>query len=166
MQQNEIDEISEAFSDAWEEYFGDRMKYVRFNREETVFHKTYNESKTRKYDYANAIEFNGSLKEIENEDVTQPYGDNEYKLFTITLVTKELLDKGVIYVNHDDIITYTQIFGDTKLERRFSIYDSVEKVQFNASKIFTKIMVKEVLENRRYSTIPKEEEDNKEETNG
>ena len=107
MQINEIEEISKAFSEAWEDYFGDKLKYVRFNTENTKFHNIYNESKSLQYDYDNAVTFYGSLKEIEKEDVIEPYGDDEYRIFTITLVTQELLDGGVFEVNHDDIITYT-----------------------------------------------------------
>lgn len=159
MQQSEIDEISEAFSDAWDEYFGDKMLYLPFDRENTSFNKIYNETKCLKYDESRAVEFNGSLREVEKEDVTQPYGDNEYDLFIITLVTKELLDKGIFEVNHDDIIKYTQRFGTQLVTRTFSIYGSVQKVQFKSTKVFTKIMVKEVLEDREYSSIPREQEE-------
>lgn len=158
MQQSEIDEISEAFKDAWEDYFGDLMYYVRLDRKATKFNKVYNETKKLKYDMENKIPFHGTLKELEQDDVIAPYGDNEVKLFNITLVMKELIDEGQFLLDHDDIILYEQRLGDMLVTRKFTIYDSLEKVQFNATKVFGKIKVKEVLSSRVYSPIPRKEE--------
>lgn len=158
MQKSEIDEISEAFKDAWEDYFGDLMYYVRLDRKNTKFNKLYNEAKKLQYDMDNKIPFHGTLKELEQDDVTQPYGDNEVKLFSITLVMKELIDKGQYLLDHDDIIIYEQRLGEMLVTRKFTIYDSLEKVQFNATKVFGKIKVKEVLSSRVYTPIPREKE--------
>lgn len=156
MQQSEIDEISEAFQDAWEEYFGDLMYYVRFNKKGTEFNDIYNESKKLKYDMDNKIPFHGTLKELEQDDVIQPYGDNEVKLFSITFVMKELIDQKQYILDHNDIIVYEQRLGNMLVERRFNIYDSLEKVQFNSTKIFGKLKVKEVLNNRKYIPVERE----------
>lgn len=149
MRQSEIDEISEAFNDAWKEYFGDKLKYIRFIKNGTDFDDIYSESKYLDYDYDNPIEFYGTLKELETEDVLEPYGKNDIKRFTITFITKELKDKGIFEVNTDDIIIYEQVLGDKILVRKFSIYDTIQKVQFSSEKIFTKLFVKELLCDRK-----------------
>lgn len=158
MQQAEIDEISEAFSDAWKEYFGDLMYYVRFNRKETDFDSIYNESKKLKYDMDNKIPFYGALRDLEKDDTIEPYGDDETKLYSITFVMKELLDKGQLSLNHDDLIIYEQRVGDMLLTRKFYIYSSLQKVQFNSTKIFGNLKVKENISDRKYSLIPRGKE--------
>lgn len=155
MQQAEIDEISEAFSDAWRDYFGDLMYYVRFNRKDTSFDTTYNESKKLSYDMDNKIPFYGALKDLEKDDTIEPYGDDETKLYSITFVMKELIDKGQFDINHDDLIIYEQKVGDMLITRKFSIYSSLQKVQFNATKIFGNLKVREDVSSRNYSLIPR-----------
>lgn len=139
MRQEEINEISQAFLDAWKEFFGAPMLYIPFDSSTSNPHPIYNESRNKKYDEANAVEFYGTLKEREMQDVTAPTGKKIEKHYEITLVTQELIDKGVNYIDTNDIIRFTDRFGKVY---DLEIYDDFQKVQLVDNKIFTKLKVK------------------------
>ena len=138
MLQSEIDEISGAFLDAWEEFFGTKMLYIPFDAN-SESHSIYNESMDRKYLHEEVVEFHGIIKEREDLDVTSPTGKGINKLFEITVVTQELVDGGVTHIDTNSIIKYTDRFGK---EYTLSIYDEYQKVQFVDNKIFTKLRVR------------------------
>lgn len=138
MQQSEVDEISEAFKEAWQEYFGDTMYYVTFDKTKTIKDDLYEEQKTKVYDYENKKAFHGTLKESPSMDKLKQSGKKVYKIYTISFVTKELVDQGVNYIDTNDIILYIDRFGK---ENKFKIYDDYQKVQFSDNKIFTLLNV-------------------------
>lgn len=138
MKQEELDEISNAFQDAWTEYFGDEMYYVPFCEKETKKDDLYLEQKTKVYDYENKKMFHGTLRETPAIDELRQTGKKIRKEFEISFVTKELVDQGIKYVNTNDIILYIDRFGT---EFRYKIYDEFQKVQFSDNKIFTKLKV-------------------------
>lgn len=141
MKQTEINEISNAFMEAWRDYFGDVMYYVPFDDQGTVVNHIYKESKGKKYLWNSKIAFHGTIKEIQSIDVAQPTGKREEKFFEITVVAKELIDKGVTHIDTNSIIQYTDRFGK---EYRLSIYDDFQKVQLVDNKIFTKLLVRTI----------------------
>jgi hypothetical protein len=138
MRQDEIDEISGAFQEAWTEFFGAEMYYVSFDAS-TVANPIYRESKTKKYLWDSKKLFHGTLKEQQSQDVAQPTGKQVVKFYEITFVAKELLDQGILHIDTNDIIQYTDRFGK---EYRLEIYDDFQKVQLVDNKIFTKLKVK------------------------
>lgn len=138
MQQSEVDEISIAFKEAWTDYFGDEMYYVTFDLDKTIKDDLYEEQKAKMYDYDNKKLFHGTLKESPSMDKLKQSGKKVYKVFTITFVTKELVDQGVIAINTNDIILYIDRFGK---EHKYKIYDDYQKVQFSDNKIFTMLNV-------------------------
>lgn len=139
MRQEEITEISQAFQEAWEEFFGAPMYYIPFDSSNSSPHPIYNESKGKKYDEANAVMFHGTLKERESQDVTAPTGKRIEKHFEITVVTQELIDKGVTHIDTNSIIRFTDRFGKIY---NLEIYDDFQKVQLVDNKIFTKLKVR------------------------
>ena len=137
MRQEEINEISQAFLEAWEEFFGAPMYYIPFD-ETSSKHSIYNESKGKKYKEDEAVMFHGTIKERENQDVTKPTGKRVQKVFELTAVTKELIDGGIEHIDTNSIIRYTDQFGKVFT---LSIYDDLQKVQLTNNKIFTKMKV-------------------------
>ena len=138
MKQLEIDEISEAFLEAWEDYFGTTMYYVPFKEGEDL-DSTYLESKSKVYDMENKVEFHGTIREIQSEDKSLATGKQIQKLFEITVVTKELIDGGVSHIDTNALILYTDRFNK---DYHLSIYDDFQKVQLVDNKIFTKLLVR------------------------
>lgn len=136
MRQDELDEISLEFIEAWTDYFGDEMYYVIFTG--AVVHPLYKESKNKTYDYFNKRLFHGTLKESPVMDEARQSGQRINKNFEITLITKELVDQEILYINVNDIIMYIDRFGKENL---YKIYDEYQKVQLSSNKIFTKIRV-------------------------
>jgi hypothetical protein len=139
MKQTEIDEISVAFKEAWVDYFGTEMYYVPFDRNSTTVNSIYQESKGKKYLYDSKMLFHGTIKELQHLDTGRPTGKRTEKFFEITFVTKELLDLGLLHVDTDDIIQYSDRFGR---EYTLLIYDDFQKVQLVDNKIFTKLLVR------------------------
>lgn len=138
MKQQEIDEISVAFLEAWEEYFGDLMYYVPFKQGDDL-DNIYLESKAKVYDYDNKVPFHGTIREIQSQDKSLATGKLIEKRYEITLVTKELLDGGVPYIDTNALITYTDRFNK---EYQLYIYDDFQKVQLVDNKLFTKLLVR------------------------
>lgn len=140
MRQEELNDISQAFLDAWEEFFGAPMYYIPFS-ESTMSnpHSIYGESKTKQYKEAEAIMFYGTILERESDDITSPIGKSLEKFFEITCVTQELIDKGITHIDTNALIRYQDRFGK---EYNLQIYDDFQKVQLVDNKIFTKLKVK------------------------
>lgn len=138
MNQSEINEISESFLEAWEDYFGAVMYLIPYEYN-VQDNSIYGDKKVKKYNIDKAVAFHGTLKELESPDVVKPDGRYNIEFCDITLVTKELTDQGVTKIDTNSIIKYIDKFGD---EYYYKIYDSYKKVQFNQDKIFTKIRVK------------------------
>lgn len=138
MNQTEIDEISEAFLEAWQDYFGTLMYYVPFKGGEDL-DDTYLESKGKVYDMANKIPVHGTIREIQSEDKSLATGKQIQKFFEITLVTKELVDGGLQSIDTNALIIYTDRFNKVY---NLTIYDDFQKVQLVDNKIFTKLLVR------------------------
>lgn len=140
MTQAEIDEISQAFLEAWTDYFGDIVYYVPFDYSTTKADTSiYSETKSKKYLYDQKIPLHATVKERENLDVGTAVGKHIEKHYEVTFVTKELADAGVFHVDTNAIMTYTDRFAK---EYKFLIYDDFQKVQLVDNKIFTKLKVK------------------------
>lgn len=138
MQQKEIDEISDAFKEAWTDYFGDEISIVALKTSKSEIDDLYGESKKKEYDYENKITVHGTLKESPGMDEMKQAGKKINKTFDVTFVTKEAIDQGLLYINTSSILVYVDRFGK---EFRYKIYDEYQKVQFSSNKIFTTIRV-------------------------
>ena len=140
MSQQEIDEISEAFLEAWADYFGDELYYVPFDYTNTrPDGGIYSETKYKKYLYDSKVLLHATVKEREDLDVDTPIGKSIEKHYEITFVTKELTDTGVHEIDTNAILVYTDRF---EKEHKFHIYDDFQKVQLVDNKVFTKLKVK------------------------
>jgi hypothetical protein len=142
MLQNEIDEISVAFLDAWDQYFGEKMFYVPFLEAETSVHRVYKESKTKTYDYANKLQFTGTFKQQPIREEGEIAGKEEIEQAEITFVTKELYDKGVLEIDARSIVEITHRNGKTAT---YNIHNYYGKVQLGNNRIFTKLAVTEII---------------------
>lgn len=138
MSQNELNEISDAFHEAWTDYFGDEIKVIPYSSKDTHYDEVYGVSKKKAYDRSKAITLTATIRQTEHEDVSSALGKRIEEHYTITFVTKELIDKGLTEIDSDSIIEYTDRFGVTK---QFKIYGTQKKVQFLDNKIFTKLKV-------------------------
>lgn len=138
MAQSEINEISQAFMDAWRDYFGDELYYVPFDYS-TSADSIYSETKAKKYLFDEKKLFHGTIKEREDLDKGTATGKRVEKHYEITFVTKELADKGITSIDTNALILYTDRFGN---EFKLHIYDDFQRVQLVDHKIFTKLKVK------------------------
>lgn len=136
--QLEIDEISEAFKEAWHDFFGDVCYYVQFD-DFTEPHPIYKENKRKQYKYGDKKKFHATVKEIQSMNESHPAGFRNIKYFELTFVTKELVDQGITHVDPMDLITYTDRFGR---EFCLKMSDEFQKVQMTSNKIFTKVIVR------------------------
>lgn len=138
MLQSELNEISEAFQDAWDEFFGQEMFYVPFQLEGTEVHRIYKESRRKTYDHANKIRFMGTFKELSNKEAGELFGADTKAESEITFVTKELFDQGIKKVDDAALIEITHHDGTTVL---YNIVEVTRKVQLGDNRIFTKLGV-------------------------
>lgn len=142
MLQSEIDEISEAFMDAWEEYFGQVMYYVPLLDVPTK-HPIYGESKTKdlNYDFANKVMFHGTFKESPIEEKGGVGGKDEKQKAEITFVTQELYSKGIKAIDPRAVIEITHRDGTVLL---YNIVKRNGKVQLGDNHVFTKLDVVDI----------------------
>lgn len=138
MRQTEIDQISEAFLDAWKEFFGQKMYYIQYVGTSSPYDKLYNESKKKVYDEVNKISFHGSIKYNPTQKEIELAGLDKKVHAIVTLVSKELIDKGINEIEFEDIIEIEDRFGK---KERYNISSFTKKVQFSNNFIFTKIGV-------------------------
>ncbi|MMZ51272.1 hypothetical protein D1872_130070 [compost metagenome] len=138
MTQQERDEISDSFSEAWRQSFGLQMFYVPFLKDESNPHPLYRESKGKKYDFANKLLFYGTYKQKPIEEIGEIGGRELRETGEITFVTKELHDKGLRDIDPSAII---QFFDKYDNEQLFEIVGKNAKVQFITDWIFTKLKV-------------------------
>lgn len=136
MLQGELDEISDAFLEAWNE-LGDILYYVTFEVSAPV-NNIYREQKHKNYDFANKKSFHGTIKESPSLDESMQSGMRIKKAYEVTLVTKELIEQGITHVNSRDIICYTDRFN---VEYKYRIVDEYHKVQLANNRIFTIVRV-------------------------
>lgn len=141
MLQSELDEISNAFSEAWDEFFGQPMFYVPFILDESEVHTLYRETRKKKYDWKAKREFIGTFKQEKYEERGEINGRDNYEKAEITFVTKELYDLGVKVIDQSSIIEIFHRDGSRKL---YNIIANYGKVQLGNNKIFTKIEVVEI----------------------
>lgn len=141
MRQDEIDEISTAFSEAWDEYFGQPMYYVPFLPEESKIHPLYRETNRKVYDFANKKPFTGTFKEEKYEERGEIHGRDNFEKAEITFVTKELHDLGVTAIDQSAII---EIFNRNGVRKLYNIIANYGKVQLGNNKVFTKLNVTEI----------------------
>lgn len=141
MLQNEIDEISVAFSEAWRDYFGQDMYYVPIKEDAIEIHPLYRETRKKVYDWESKKKFNGTFKQEKYEERGEINGRDNYEEAEITLVTKELYDLGVKIIDQSAII---EIFHRDGTRKLYNIVANYGKVQLGNNKVFTKIEVVEI----------------------
>lgn len=141
MLQSEINEISDAFQDAWDEFFGQEMYYVPLDLEKTVVHPIYGETRKKEYDFDGKKRFVGTYKELSNKEAGELFGDATKAESEITFVTRELIVQGIDEVDDGAIIEITHLSGKVML---YNITEITRKVQFGSSRIFTKLGVVEI----------------------
>lgn len=134
----EINDISEAFKDSFEEFFGQDVYYIPYKQESSK-DTLYNEVKSKEYDETNKVKVSGIITENESLDKNVQTGKRIEKFFMITIVTKDLVDNGITHIDTNDLIEFTDAYGKTF---RCSIIDDFTRVQFNNYRIFTKVKVK------------------------
>lgn len=142
MLQTEIDEISNTFSEAWHETFGMSVYYLR--RKEGVqvtTHPLYDETigKNLEEDY----EYIGPIpaifaQEVIEQQLTESGLDSSCQGI-LTLVSKDLRDKGILSVSRKDMFSVTDRDGVTSL---YNILDSRPTVQFVDNYIFLSVDIK------------------------
>ena len=138
MEQKELDEISDAFVDAWEEFFGQEMFYVPFDENASKPHPIYGENKNKVYDYENKKRFMGTFKELSDEEAGELFGQETKAEAEITYVTKELYEQGITRPKKSALVQITFRDGVTKL---YNITEITGKVQLGDNRIFTKFGV-------------------------
>ena len=138
MEEREIIEIESDFLEAWEDYFGQDMYYVKLK--ETSSSSIYKESKLKVYDEENKVLFHGTFKENPTEEELGMGGARVIPTGMITFVTKELVDQQVTSFSTNDVIDIVFLDGTTQ---RFNIIAKQGKVQFGMHKVFTKFGVRE-----------------------
>jgi FKBP-type peptidyl-prolyl cis-trans isomerase (trigger factor) len=143
MRQDEIDEISSAFHDAWEEFFGMTMHLVTMKPidQQDSYDDLYNEDRRKDYEEGNKLSFYGTFKVSPIVEEGDLGGLKENVEAEVTFVTKELFDKGIKEISNKDIIEVTNRSGVTK---RYNIVQHYGKVQLGDNHIFTKLMVTEI----------------------
>jgi hypothetical protein len=139
MEQTEIDEVSDAFTDAWKDYFGDVMYAVKLLATPAA-DAIYKEQKQKAFDYDNKILFHGILKQTAVEGELHQGGHRVEFKGTITAVTKELIDNGINVLEPTMRIYYIDRFGTEHLYRSVDI---LTKVQLCNNRIFTSVGVVE-----------------------
>jgi hypothetical protein len=138
MLESEINEISSAFSDAWQQYFGQPMYYIPMDELATEVHPIYGDTKVKAYKESSKISFYGTFKQSPIDEKGEMMGREIVEMAEITYVTKDLEDKGITEVQLEDMIEMTDKAGVTK---RYNIIQYFGKVQFGDSRIFTKLKV-------------------------
>ena len=148
MLQKEVDQISDSFLDAWREFFGQEIEYIRYVEDSTptTYESLYGEDEGKSYDRLNPTIFYGSIKWSPNKKLIELAGLKDKNLSAIiTVVTKELVDKGIIgqetEITFKDLIRVTNRFGKVK---EFKITQMNKTVQFSNNFIFTKIGILEM----------------------
>jgi FKBP-type peptidyl-prolyl cis-trans isomerase (trigger factor) len=143
MRQDEIDEISDAFHDAWKEFFGMEMNLITMKPkdQQDSYDDLYGEDKKKDYEEGNKLSFFGTFKVSPIVEEGDLGGLKENVEAEITFVTKELFDKGIKQISNKDIIEVTQRSGNIK---RYNIVQNYGKVQLGDNHIFTKMMVAEI----------------------
>lgn len=144
MIQEEIDEISDAFIDAWEEYFGQMLYYVPFDEISTKnnAHPLYRDApkKGKIYLWDDMKPFHGTLKSEEVKEVGDMFGKDETVKYTVTFITKELRDAGILDLDKEALIYLVDRDG---INYVYNIISLNQKVQFGDNKVFTKFSVVE-----------------------
>lgn len=138
MLQSEVNEISDAFQDAWDEFFGQEMFYVPLDLEKTIVHPIYKETTEKVYDFAGKKRFVGTYKELSNKEAGELFGDATRAKAEITYVSRELILAGVDDVDDSALIEITHQSGRVGL---YNITEITRKVQFGDNRIFTKLGV-------------------------
>ena len=138
MEEREIIEIEQDFQDAWEDYFGQPMYYVKLLTL-TPTSSTYRESKVKTYDEANKLLFHGTFKENLSEEELAMGGGKVIPTGIITFITKELVDQDVEFKTIDVI----DVVNLDETTTRYDIIAMQKKVQFGTHKVFTKFGVVE-----------------------
>lgn len=142
MKQKEVDNISKEFLQAWKDFFGMKLKYIPYNREDSDFSDIYGDNiPGLAYDYNKAIEIYGIIKELDGVDKIMPAGKRTINYYEITIVTYDLFTQGITKVDTNDRITFIDKFGE---EHILELYETYKKVQFSNDKIFTKIKAREI----------------------
>lgn len=132
LSQNEIDSISKEFLDAWTNYFGQEMYYIKCISQQA--NNIYKEVKSKQYDEENKILFHGTLKEKPVTEKEVQSGKRVLKMYEIVIVTKELEDAGINDIDLDDIIEVPLKNGNVL---RLEITSKKQKFQLLNNKIFT-----------------------------
>jgi hypothetical protein len=148
---NEINEISDAFLEAWVDFFGAPMYLVPFDLDASSavvdeYSTTYNEPKQYKYKYDAKLLFHGALKDQESLDKEGALGFKLQTELAIIFISKELADKGVSQIPMSSIIEFTDNSGSVKY---YKIIDVVYRVQLTNHRIFTKMKVVELTDVER-----------------
>jgi hypothetical protein len=151
MDVNEIDEISEAFLEAWIDFFGAPMYLVPFDREssdmdEDEYTAIYREPKQFVYNFAEKVLFHGALKDHESLDKDSVMGLSVETDLSVVCITKELADKGITKIPLSSIIEFMDNTGEVRL---YKIVDVIYRVQLSSHRIFTKMKIVELTDAER-----------------
>lgn len=146
MLDEEINEYSDDFIEAWEGYFAQPMYYVEIKLEESQVHPIYSESKKKIYDFENKRLIHGKFLQQPYTERGEIYGRENYDKAEISFITKELTDKGVLVINQSSVI---EIFDNEGTRKLYNIIGDYGKVQIRNHKMVTRLIVSEVTERER-----------------
>lgn len=148
MEQAQIDQISNAFSNAYQEFFGMPIQYIPFDRStvsQNKYEQMYAEADLTDLNYngTEAVTFNGSISYNPEKKELDLLGFDPDKVSAlITVVTKELVDGGIISaereISYRDKIRINDRFNN---ETDYIITEIGKSVQFSDNFVFTKIGV-------------------------
>lgn len=139
MDQREIDEISQAFQQAWDEIFG-MYTYVLKHEPTTTEHPLYDERIGKPYSdpigpIPATFRVNPTQEEIEQAGLSADVSG------ILTYVTKDLRDNGILSLNLTDRIRIEDRDGNVTV---YEVTELSPRVQFGNNYIFTKVGVKEL----------------------
>lgn len=141
MTQQEIDDISSTFEEAWREYFGMEVYYLRLRNTMTSDSELYDEKIGKENDFEIIGPLVATFKKNPTEKEIADAGLSERVSGIFTFVVKSLVDKGITQIRTVDRIRLTDRFGNTTT---YLIRDYNERVQFVDNYIFVKVGVNEI----------------------
>ena len=135
MSQNEIDDISNSFLEAWSEYFGMDVYYQKNIVPVYPSDYLYDENPNKE-----RSEYLGPIKATKIENVTElkleEFGLTKDCSAIFTFITKELEGTGVTVINNKDIIKTSELG-----QPRYEVVDYARSTQFVNTFVFTSVGV-------------------------
>jgi hypothetical protein len=141
VEKQEIDDISNTFLEAWREYFGTPIIYMKKKSPIANSSKLYDEKIGKASDYEDIGPIYATIKYLPTEDELTTMGLQQQARAVLRVINKELEDLGVTSIDGADRIKIIDKNDKTVI---YKIKESNPRVQFSNSYIFTSIGVDEL----------------------